>query len=291
MSHIFNFTLEELKDQLGKLKNASAGVDRMTKACFPDSDDNLKKLLSFCNALVFSRDQIPNQLRQTILYLIPKTAEKMRGLCVGTRLSALIDRLMASRVEPLILQSDSHPRRFGFLPETGVEEHLGSTFSKLDYFKNKGYKVATFQADIEGAYDNVPHVEAVLSMHDLVREKFGKESGHEYLVWYTMRWIHRRTVCYSGQVFVVRKAIPQGSPFSCIVFVTFLNYNPPENLADNVWLGIFADDVTFIVAALSHHAVKEILRILIMDFTKWLNFRQMSFAPDKSLIHVYMDSY
>ena len=112
----------------------------------PKTAKNQQKIVNFLNEILFKRAHFPRKFQESRLKLIEKTppsdSGKLRPLCIGQRLSAMLGRIMAARAQPLIDKDKTYTDRYGFRVDLGCEELLGSVFDTVTSAKTEGFDVA-----------------------------------------------------------------------------------------------------------------------------------------------------
>ena len=273
------FTVLELNRELEKLKDSAPGVDKVVKMMLPRKVSNQNKLLHFFNKSIFEDANFHPKLNRTKLQFIPKSeSEKLRPLGIGLRVSALMDRLAAIRFDPLIRADKTYDESYGFISGLSTEEFFGRMLGIVEEKKLNGSYVGMTQMDVEGAYTSVPHIEMILALEDFVNRTDDPDS-HQYLIHFVVKWLENRVVMFEKTSLLMKCGLVQGSPVSPPIFVIFLSYKSDSN---NSIILIYADDVQLISWGPTPKDLRDEVEKEVKKFEKWLNERDMCFAPKKS---------
>ena len=277
-------TFFELSRELGKLKDSAPGVDGVIKRMLPRKASNLNKLLHFLNNSLFEDERFDPKMNRTRLQFVPKPgSEKRRPLGIGIRVAALMDRVMAVRMDVLVRQDSTYDDCFGFISELSTEEFFGRAFGVVEAKQNLGKYISKTQLDVKGAYTSVPHVLLILSMSEFINRTKDPKSN-EYLLHFVAKWLENRTVEFEKTSVVMRCGLVQGSPVSPPIFVIFLSYSSSSK---NSVILIYCDDVTLISWAATGADLAKEVKTEVNKFESWLSERQMEFAASKSKIMLF----
>ena len=284
----FKFTLEEYNIELDKLnKGSTPGPDHMHACMLPKTAVNKKKILNFFNDIVFRRSIFPQQFQESLLLFIekspPSDSGKLRPLCIGQRLSALLGRLVAARVQPMMDEDEVYKDRFGFRTKLGCEEYLGSLFDEVIDAKNEKQEIGLIQCDLAGAYTSVSHKRLILAFFEFV-DRSKQEIKPWYLVCFVRKWLDNRTIYFEKTATRMDSGIVQGCPFSPVAFVVFLDY---VNKWDNARFLYFCDDVSFVCRADKIEELVERMKVIFDEFDGWISAKEMACEPTKSKFMIF----
>ena len=284
----FKFTLQEYKTELEKLNKGSApGPDHMHACMLPKKDENKKKILNFFNDIVFRRSMFPHQFQESLLLFIekspPSDTGKLRPLCIGQRLSALLGRMVAARVQPMMDDDEVYEDRFGFRTKLGCEEYLGSLFDEVNEARNNKQEIGLIQCDLAGAYTSVSHKRLILAFFEFVNRS-KQEIKPWYLVCFVRKWLDNRTIYFEKTAVKMESGIVQGCPFSPVAFVVFLDY---VNEWKNARFLYFADDVSFVCRAEDLQKLVDRMKVIFEQFDGWIRGKEMACEPKKSKFMIF----
>ena len=273
------FGLAEMNRELGKLKDSSPGLDKVTKSMLPKTVANQRKLLHFLNKSIFDDEKFDKKLNRTRLVFIDKPeSDKPRPLGIGSRVSAVMDRLTAVRFDALIHKDPTYEEAYGFRTDISTEDFYGRMFGVVEAKSLQGLYVSNTQLDVKGAYTSVPHIELILALDDFIQRTENPEK-HQYLIHFTAKWLENRSVVFEKTTFFMRCGLVQGSPVSPPLFVIFLSYTTTSK---NSIIMKFADDVNCISWAPTQLELKVEVKNEVGKFEKWLAALSMQFEPTKS---------
>jgi len=281
----FKFTMDEFKKQLEKLRaSAAPGPDRLCKHLLPRSEKNKAKLLWYINDCIFRKRTLPSKLLESTLIFVDKKpiSSKKRPICLGSRLIALFDKLMTSRISVLVDRDPRFKNVFGYREDLSIEEFYGCLLGKVAEWENGGFSVGAIQVDVASAFTSVCHKRLIIVFY-----KFIERSNCEEKSWYIVTYIHMwlgegsRVIFYEKTSVRMRSGVPQGSALSPVVFVVFLDYISGD--IDCIIMK-FADDCTLLIRGKTMPKLKAKIEESFKKFTKWLESRKLGCEPSKSKI-------
>ena len=278
-SENFRFTIDEFKTELENLKtNAAEGPDRISKHLFPEKLENQLKLLWMFNDMIFREKYLPKKLlRSRLIFVDKKQGSKKRPICLGSRVIALLDKMVATRISKLVDADPKFANTFGYRDKLGCEEYFGTFIHQVSEWQNKGEVVGVLQCDVQSAFTSVQHKRLVIAMFEFV-ERSGQVDKPYYLVAYVYMWLQNRVVLFEKTFVLMKSGVPQGSTLSPVVFLVFLDYECGENAT----VYKFADDCTILIHAKTVEEVKSATEVVWADFEKWLKSKDMACEPSKS---------
>ena len=267
-SSIIKFSLLELKSALLKIKKTCIGSDRVPVKFFPRSNDHLQKFLKAINKQIFSLKPLIPQLKSARAQFITKPHDpfKLRSIQMVNRLSALIETLFTNRLMDVVLNSSKFDNRHGFIKSRSTDHVVGKLVEKLWQNKVAGIKTAVVSLDQSKAYDTVSHKLLVIKLKKLI-QAYGQYDKYAIIVGFTNLWLEDRSTRWGNFKAAVRVGVPQGSPYSCLLYVVFFDYTAPTSL---VILSLYyADDVHFVIEGLSWNEIEGKINHLVISFDSW----------------------
>ena len=213
----------------------------------------------------------------------PSDSGKLRPLCIGQRLSALLGRMVAARVQPIMDDDEVYKDRFGFRTELGCEEYLGSLFDEVIEARNNKQEIGLIQCDLAGAYTSVSHKRLILAFFEFV-QRSKQEIKPWYLVCFVRKWLDNRTIYFEKTAVKMESGIVQGCPFSPVAFVVFLDY---VNKWQNARFLYFADDVSFVCRADNLRELVDQMKLIFEQFDGWITEKEMACEPTKSKFMIF----
>ena len=283
--HLDKFTEFEYSRVWMKMNRHSVGPDRCISNWFPKSKSGRAKLLYAINGLLFSRKTLPLRLLRGQLTFIPKPPNKLRPLCVVSRIAALIEALIAMRLDQLIKASPTFNNRHGFISGRSVDTLTEQLLAK--FWENEGktdakhsMKRALVSLDMASAYNNVCHQRLVVKLHSLIK-KSKSPAHYAVILGYVYRWLGqgRRRVNYNGRFIVMWRGLPQGSPLSCATFVVSFCY---DTKLGTFWC--FADDASILVCEINWGLVDEKIDRIFEEFDSWCQNNAQMLNVEKSKV-------
>ena len=262
------FTLFELKSAMQKIKKTCVGSDRVPSKFFPRSNEHLQNFLKAINLDIFSLKPLIPQLKSARAQFITKPHDpfKLRSIQMVNRLSALIETLFTNRLMDVILKSPKFLNRHGFIKSRSTDHVVGKLVNKLWQNKEAGLKTAVVSLDQSKAYDTVNHKLLIIKLKKLI-QAHGQYDKYAIIVGFTNLWLNDRTTRWGNFKAAVRVGVPQGSPYSCLLYVIFFDYSASDV---HVVLELYyADDVHFVVEGLNWKAVEGKINNLVKSFDSW----------------------
>ena len=228
--------------------------------------------------MIFRKKYLPKKmLRSRLIFVDKKQGSKKRPICLGSRVIALLDKMVATRISKLVDQDPKFANTFGYRDKLGCEEYFGTFLHQVSEWQNMGEVVGVLQCDVQSAFTSVQHKRLVIAMFDFVERSDNVEKPY-YLVAYVFMWLENRKVLFEKTSVVMRSGVPQGSPLSPVVFLVFLDYE----CGDNATVYKFADDCTILVHAKTVEKVRSVAENVWENFEKWLKSQDMACEPSKS---------
>lgn len=278
------FTMREYNAAWSSLNKHAVGPDRVNTKWFPRSEKGKKAILYAINGLMNSTKHFHPSLLRSRLQFIPKSGNKLRPLCQVNRINALMDRMVACRLDALLRKLPAYHNRHGFLKNRSVDTLLDELNLKILQGRNQGYKCAIINLDQSSAYNLVCHAKLVIKLTRLV--KMGGDRGRfSIILGYVSRWLGggRRTVKFGRQKCKVKRGVPQGSPLSCTCYVAFFDYECGNGSGES--FEVFADDSDIMVIKRSWSEVDSKVDENLAEFNAWCidNAQQLNLSKSKVL--------
>ena len=292
-----NFTIEEIKKALDKLKNKKAtGVDNVPNEILklPVILDTLKELLQ----LYFDTGIIPSSWEKAIIKPLPKSSDKdqkvplnYRGIsllsCVGKLYTSILNNRMLMYLDSNTLLNEEQN---GFRKGRSCSEHIFTLHSIVQgRLEQKKKTWATF-VDFSKAFDGVSRSFLLYKLLQVgVDGKFYK----------AVKSIYRHTVAsinLNGELskeFETFFGVRQGDSMSPTLFAIFINDLATELKLSNLGVRIgdqpvpilmYADDI--ILLADDQETLQSMLDILYAWCQKWamtVNFEKTKFIEFRGL--------
>ena len=262
------FSVFEFKLAISKVSKSCVGPDRIPMKFLPKKDEDIKKLLFAVNESLFSLDTLPQQLKDATASFIPKANDplKLRSIQMVSRLSAVIETLVSNRLMEILLKTPKFDDRHGFIKNRSTDQVIGKLVDKLWSNDKSGRKSAVVSLDQSRAYDTVNHKFLIVKLKRLVQQHKQYER-FAVIVAFTDLWLHGRITSWGNFKVNVRVGVPQGSPYSCLLYVVYFDYSAPLGL---VSLSLYyADDVHFFVEGSTWPEVESKIEALEVDFSRW----------------------
>ena len=230
------------------------------------------------NDIVFRKKYLPKKLlRSRLIFVDKKQGSKKRPICLGSRVIALLDKMVATRISKLVDSDPKFANTFGYRSQLGCEEYFGTLIDQVSQWQNDGKTVGVLQCDVQSAFTSVQHKRLVIAMFDFVERSDGPDKPY-YLVAYVFMWLENRKVLFEKTSVVMKSGVPQGSPLSPVVFLVFLDYE----CGDEATIYKFADDCTILIQAKSVEELRSSAENIWKNFEKWLKSKDMACEPSKS---------
>ena len=280
IGHFDRFTQAEFSRVWLKMNKHSIGPDRVTSQWFPKSKSGQAKILYAINGLAISRKPLPLRLLRGQLTFIPKLPNKLRPLCVVSRLAALIEAMIALRLDQLIKASPNFMNRHGFISGRSVDTLTEQLLAKFWEKDGGNAKKALVSLDMSSAYNYVCHQRLVIKLHELIK-KSKSPAHYAVILGFVYRWLGegQRMVKYNGRRVVMRRGLPQGSPLSCATFVVAFCYD--TNLG-SFWC--FADDGSLLICEANWALVDAKIMKVFEEFGEWCEENAQVLNVEKSKV-------
>ena len=272
------FTLADYDKVWLKFNKHSIGPDKVVSSWFPKSVSNKSKLLYAFNGIFASAKNLPLRLLRGQLELIPKPPNKLRPLCVVSRVSAFLEGLIALRLDKLICETRFFDDRHGFLTgrsvDTLTEQLLANAWSQNDH------KMALISLDQSAAYNYCDHKRLIIKIFKLIKGSKNRDY-YSIILGFMVRWLGegRRRVYFGSKFVVMLRGLPQGSPLSCTAFVVAFDYD-----LDIGWKGFFADDLSHLLMELDWLTIDNKVETIFTEFTNWCDSNGQKVNVQKSKV-------
>ena len=262
------FSMFELKSAMQKIKKSCVGCDRVPFKFFPRSNEHLKNFLKAINTEIFSQKPLIQQLKSARAQFITKPHDpfKLRSIQMVNRLSALVETLLTNRLMNVVLNSNKFDNRHGFIKSRSTDHVVARLVNKLWENKEAGLKTAVVSLDQSKAYDTVNHKLLIIKLKRLI-QAHGDYDKYAIIVGFTDLWLDGRSTRWGNFKAAVRVGVPQGSPYSCLLYVVFFDYSAPEAFV--VLALYYADDVHFVVEGVTWKEVEGKINNLVISFDLW----------------------
>ena len=243
----------------GMTSGKAPGPDCLAAALFKNLHSPFGSILRVFYCII-KTGRFPNLMSR--LYIAPiNKPDKDATLCKSKRpislmcvISKLLEPTVSQRLAPAV-EKGLGPGQFAYRGERGTEFHLLQVYGLVCEEIEKGKFAYLAAADIDGAFDNVPHDVLVASSVGAGADRF--------LCRYVAKWFQRRTfgvkLTTPAGVFIsgwrpMSRGLPQGgvlSPLLWLVHVNPMREMVSTRLAENGVLGIdlgrmallYADDM------------------------------------------------
>ena len=123
----------------------------------------------------------------------------------------------------------------------------GMILSDVDQGKLAKKKAGVLALDLSSAYDFVSFFLLIDKMDQFLRRN-DCLATHSYILLFTLSWVTGRKIYFEKTWFTPSNGVPQGSPVSCSMFVIFLDFRSPAQVAHaQITLYIYADDLSIVI--------------------------------------------
>jgi len=159
------FSEKEVKDALRKLPtNRSPGRDGVTYETLKINLNKLAPTLTAVFNVCIAHRRVPDEWKQGIITLVPKTSENSNNLDDWRPISLLSSvyklfmSLIQRRLMPWIVQTGRlSPRQKGSLPRNGLQEHVYCLKTAVSDFLHQSSKLFIAFIDIKDAFGSLDH--------------------------------------------------------------------------------------------------------------------------------------
>ena len=278
--HVEPITMKEYERAWQNLNKQSLGPDRVPASWLPSSEKGKSNLLFAINGLLLSTRELDRFLLQSKLQFIPKSGNKLRPLCMVSRLSALIENLIAHRVDQLLRQNKFYDNRHGFLQSRSVDTLFEELTLNVWDAKHQKQKACLINLDQRSAYNLVNHQKLCIKLTKLIKQS-GNRPFYSMIIGFTWRWLGegRRRVCFGKLTCRVFRGVPQGSPLSCTAYVCFFDFDTGRGI-----FLCFADDSSILVIGASWMLVDREVETILEEFNTWCVKNDQVLNLDKSKV-------
>ena len=277
------FTLSEFKSALKGINKKCVGLDKIPVSFFPTDDRHLQLLLDAVNGEIFcKRRRLKTNFLEALAKFIGKPNDplKLRGLCIGNRLPATVERMIAGRLMEVVLKSKSLSDRFGFISGRNIDGVFAQLCNKTFEDKKSGRKSALVSFDQSKAYDTVDHRLLLIKLRKLVL-KSGNLKRYAVLVFFTAKWLIGRSAKFGQLVALIKRGVPQGSPYSCLLYVVFFDFSAGNAEILSLY---FADDNNYQLDDSTWSGLEDKILKLYERFDQWCSVNGQKINLTKSSI-------
>ena len=163
-------------------------------------------------------EQIPKNLKKNKLEFIPKSNNGgTRPLLLSSRLMALVDRCVNSRLMPVLNLDNRFDRSFAFRQNRGVEECIAGIVDLTTRWRAAKYRVSLLQLDLASAFSAVNPILCTIRLHELLKG-VQKLDSYGWIFNYLSDWFKNRIVLFEFTRFRIKHGLPQCSPISPTLF-------------------------------------------------------------------------
>jgi len=278
-----HFTLKELDKVFKFLNKKSVGTDKVPFCFMPFLKDHKAKLLFAINKSVFSTSKFDKKFLQSRVIFIDKSNGKKRPLCIINRLACIVEKLVSNRLMEIIVKAKCLDNRYGFIEGRNVESLQIDLFMKIWEMKFEKRKTAIISYDLSCAYDMTNHMKLVIKVKKFIQRHVGLKDIKRYSIifGFCYRWLQNRYVRldgYKSWSFKMERGLPQGSPFSCLLFTIYYNFRSSEHEY------FYADDTNVLVSGDSWKNVETKILKINADFKLWCLNNDMQVNLNKTNI-------
>lgn len=281
---IVSFSLKELDKAISGLNKNSTGPDKISARMFQTSQLGKTNLLKALNHQVLSPKKLHYKLLKADLHFIPKkdsaSTGKLRPISTTSRVACLIDRMVSSRLDSLLSADPDYSNKFGFMNGKNIEMLTGELLQKHLEERQLGKKSALVHADQSQAYDRVSYGRLLTKLYRIIKRSKNNRDGYfSVTLGYLYKWIDNREVKFRGEVIVLLRGLPQGSPLSCLAYVVYYDFS-----TNHAILYFFADDILLYFSEISWSKVESSILKAIKDLETWCTLNDALLNHDKTYI-------
>ena len=282
------FLEEELCAAVTRLRRGKCpGPDRVEVEVIQRSWGCLREeLLKLCNGCL-DLGVFPTRWKVGNIIAIPKGPDRDRSspksyrpICLLSMVGKLLERLMAVRLAPLLLDHRlSSDRQYGFRPGKSTEDAIVKLREVVASKVEESYVLA-IALDISGAFDNVwwPNVLYELKRRNCPRNLYGLVDSY----------FSERSVQIMGKQESVSKSVTKGCPQGSILGPSFWNLVFDDLLAvlSSEELECepiaYADDVLVIVSGNSREALRVRGQAAVTAVSEWCGRKKLQLSAEKT---------
>ena len=140
--------------------------------------------------------------------------------------------------------------------------------------------MALVHADQSQAYDRVSYSRLLIKLYRVVKRSKNNRDGYfSVTLGYLCKWLDNRQVRFRGQIIILLRGLPQGSPLSCLAYVVYYDFETKK-----ATLYFFADDILLFFSDVSWDRVEKQIVDTILELETWCKENDALLNHGKSYI-------
>ena len=283
---LIKFKPVDILDALRKLNKKSVGIDHIPITFMPQKPAHLEIFTKAINDLLFGDIPFHRKMNSSRINFVPKTdgSGKLRTICICNRFDALLEHLVSGRLMSLVKESKQFNNRFGFITNRSIDDLQALLLDKIQSNRSQKLKTGFMSLDMSKAYDKCNHIILLIKVKKLVSDN-GHLDLYAIIVGFTIYWLKNRSTTFKSLKTIIRSGLPQGSPYSCLCFIVYFDFDGSlDNHKDAVLDLYFADDIDFVVSAKNWDLVELIMIEIYDKFERWCAENCMLVNQTKTVI-------
>ena len=288
-------TIQELIYSATLSNKTSIGVDQVPFSWLPRLRRHWENLLVVINRHILSNNLLLHKnLRTSKLTFVNRPDGNLRPISVGSRLGTIIENCIMIRYQKLIGKSPVYNSHSGFILGRNIEQLTSKLITSIYKADHMSLKASILATDVSKAYDRCSHRHIFNCLFDLVKNSENlKEMG--LILVFTMKWLKKRTVKFDQREARFERGVPQGSPLSCLLFVTAMNEKSSNFLGGLTNISTedlqYADDWNVLLIGRSKSDIIRAKSVILDNMSNWLQSIGLSLSRQKThLLHFFQSN-